>query len=214
MSDLTAEPPASDPLGRASLGRRKGDDRRREIAEAALRCLERVGYAELTARKVAAEAGISLGHISYHYAGMDEVLAAACQLAAERLQAAGEARIALPGATPAERLEAFLKAGFTEDVLTPGRLRARIDLWSAAISHPAIAEVERGLYDRYRSQVEALLHQVSDPWKTDRIPMVSDLIMATLDGLWLDWMRRRDAKAVQNGLHACVLFARLRLGGT
>ncbi len=214
MSDLTADPPASEPLGPEALGRRKGGDRRREIAEAALRCLERVGYAEVTARKVAAEAGISLGHISYHYAGMDEVLAAACQLAAERLQAAGEARIALPGATPAERLETFLKAGFTEDVLTPGRLRARIDLWSAAISHPAIAEVERGLYDRYRSQVEALLHQVSDPWKTDRIPMVSDLIMATLDGLWLDWMRRRDAKAVQNGLQACVLFARLRLGGT
>jgi hypothetical protein len=43
--------------------------------------------------------------------------------------------------------------------------------------------------------------------------MVSDLIMATLDGLWLDWMRRRDAQAVQNGLEACVLFARLRLGG-
>jgi hypothetical protein len=43
--------------------------------------------------------------------------------------------------------------------------------------------------------------------------MVSDLIMATLDGLWLDWMRRRDPQAVQNGLEACVLFARLRLGG-
>lgn len=209
MSDFTAAAPA-----RATLARRKGGDRRREIAEAALRCLERVGYAEVTARKVAAEAGISLGHISYHFSGMDEVLAEACKIAAEQLQEAGASRIAMPGATPAERLEAFLKAGFTEDVLTPGRLRARIDLWSAAISHPAIAEVERALYDRYRAQVEALLHQVSDPWKTDRIPMVSDLIMATLDGLWLDWMRRRDAKAVQNGLAACVLFARLRLGGT
>ena len=56
MSDLTAEPPARDPLGRAPSARSKGDDRRREIAEAALRCLERVGYAEVTARKVAAEA--------------------------------------------------------------------------------------------------------------------------------------------------------------
>lgn len=203
MSDVTVEPKA----------RRKGGDRRREIAEAALRCLERVGYAELTARKVAAEAGMSLGHISYHFNGMDEVLAEAYRLAAERLQAAGDAKIVMPGATPAERLEAFLKAGFTDDVLSPGHLRARIDLWSVAIAHPNIAKVERALYDRYRSQVETLLQQVSDPWKTDRIPMVSDLIMATLDGLWLDWLRRHDAKAVQNGLEACVLFARLRLGG-
>ncbi len=194
--------------------RRKGGDRRREIAEAALRCLERVGYAELTARKIAAEARMSLGHISYHFSGMDEVLAEACALAAERLQAAGEANISMPGATPAERLEAFLKAGFTEDFLSPGHLRTRIDLWSASITHPAIARTERALYDRYRAQLETLLHQVSDPWKTDRIPMVSDLIMATLDGLWLDWMRRRDGQAVRNGLEGCVLFARLRLGGT
>ena len=193
--------------------RRKGGDRRREIAEAALRCLQRVGYAELTARKIAAEANMSLGHISYHFTGMDEVLAEACRLASEKLQEAGDAKISMPGATPAERLEAFLKAGFTDEFLTPAHLRTRIDLWSAAITHPAIAATERALYDRYRAQVEALLNQVSDPWKTDRIPMVSDLIMATLDGLWLDWMRRRDEVAVKNGLEACVLFARLRLGG-
>lgn len=193
--------------------RRKGGDRRREIVEAALRCLERVGYADLTARKIAAEAKMSLGHITYHFSGMDEVLAETCLLASQRLQAAADARITMPGATPAERLEAFLKAGFSEEFLAVSHLRTRIDLWSAAQIYPAIAETERALYDRYRAQLERLLHQVSDPWKTDRIPMVSDLIMATLDGLWLDWMRRRDAQAVQNGLEACVLFARLRLGG-
>ncbi len=193
--------------------RRKGGDRRREIVEAALRCLERVGYADLTARKIAAEAKMSLGHITYHFADMDEVLAETCLLASERLQAAADARITMPGATPAERLEAFLKAGFSEEFLALSHLRTRIDLWSAAQVHSAIAATERALYDRYRAQLERLLNQVSDPWKTDRIPMVSDLIMATLDGLWLDWMRRRDAQAVQNGLEACVLFARLRLGG-
>jgi AcrR family transcriptional regulator len=193
--------------------RRKGGDRRREIVEAALRCLGRVGYAELTARKIAAEAGMSLGHITYHFADMDDVLAETCLMASERLQVAADAKITMPGATPAERLEAFLKAGFSDEFLEMSHFRTRIDLWSAAMSFPTIAKTERALYDRYRAQLEKLLHQVSDPWKTDRIPMVSDLIMATLDGLWLDWMRRRDPQSVQNGLEACVLFARLRLGG-
>lgn len=207
----TASAPETAPL---PAPRRKGGDRRLEIAEAALRCLERVGYAELTARKIAAEAQMSLGHISYHFTGMEEVLVEAYALAAKRLQAAGEAKISMPGATPAERLDAFLKAGFTDEFLSPAHLRVRIDLWSAALSYPALAATERALYDRYREQLDRLLHQVSDPWKTDRIPMVSDLIMATLDGLWLDWMRRKDEAAVKNGLEACVLFARLRLGGT
>ena len=128
-------------------------------------------------------------------------------------QVAADAKTTMPSATPAERLEAFLKAGYSDEFLEMSHLRTRIELWSAAMSYPTIAQTERALYDRYRAQLEKLLHQVSDPWKTDRIPMVSDLIMATLDGLWLDWMRRRDPQAVQNGLEACVLFARLRLGG-
>ena len=45
-------------------------------------------------------------------------------------------------------------------------------------------------------------------------PGLADLIMATLDGLWLDWLRRGDTAAVQNGLEGCVLFARLRLGAS
>ncbi len=192
---------------------RKGGDRRAEIIEAALICLSRHGYASLTARKIAAEAQMSLGHITYHFKDMDEVLAEAFRLVAERLMKATDQRLEMPGATPAERLEAFLKSGFTPDFLNPAHLRMRIDLWSAAINHPAIARTERELYDRYRARLEQLLGQVSDPWKADRIPMVADLVMATLDGLWLDWMRRRDDGAVANGLEACVLFARLRLGG-
>ncbi len=194
-------------------GKPKGVDRRLQIAAAALRCLQQGGYAGLTARKIAAEAGISLGHITYHFKDMDEVLAEAYRLGAAKLQEAGRALATRPGLTPAERLDAFLHAGFAPDFLNPTHLRMRIDLWSAALTHPAIAATELELYGLYRSQLEVLLGQVCDPWKSDRIPMVSDLIMATLDGLWLDWMRRGDATAIKNGLDAVVLFARFRLGG-
>lgn len=191
----------------------KAVDRRAQIAAAALRCLQQVGHAGLTARKVAAEAQMSLGHITYHFKDMDEVLAEACRLGALRLQEAGRALTTRQGLTPAERLDAFLRAGFTPEFLHPAQLRMRIDLWSAALTHPAIAATEMELYQAYRKQLEVLLGQVSDPWKMDRIPMVSDLIMATLDGLWLDWLRRGDEQAIKNGLDAVVLFARFRLGG-
>lgn len=191
----------------------KAVDRRAQIAAAALRCLQQVGHAGLTARKVAAEAQMSLGHITYHFKDMDEVLAEACRLGALRLQEAGRALATRQGLTPAERLDAFLRSGFTPEFLHPAQLRMRIDLWSAALTHPAIAATEMELYQAYRKQLEVLLGQVSDPWKMDRIPMVSDLIMATLDGLWLDWLRRGDEQAIKNGLDAVVLFARFRLGG-
>ena len=185
-------------------------DRKRALAEAALRCLQRGGYASLTARKIAAEAGMSLGHISYHYASMDALLAAAYALASEQLRAAGNARIA-DKATPLDRLEAFLLAGFTPEFLSPSHLRMRIDLWSAALEHNAIADTERALYDRYRDELNTLLTALAGPEKSADIPMVSDMIMVALDGIWLDWMRRRDQTSTQNALLACMDYARLKL---
>lgn len=186
--------------------------RRREITEAALRCLERHGHAGLTARRVAAEAGMSLGHLTYNFAGMDEIMAAAFRLAAQRMQEAAEARLNLPGATHAERLEAFLNAAFAPEKLNPAQLRVRIDLWAAAQGNPALAATEAALNAALRARVEELLARMCDSWKTERIAQVADLVMAAMDGLWLDWTRRADAGAAQSVIAACVMFARLRLG--
>ena len=195
------------------LDRRSVEDRRAQIASAALRCLQQVGHAGLTARKVAAEAGISLGHISYHYKDMGAVLVAAFTLAATEVQAAGRAVLEMRGGTPTERLERFLRAGFTPDLMTAAHLRLRIDLWSAALTQSEIAAIERDLYNSHRAAVEALLDRMAADYAIERVPVVADMIMATLDGLWLDWMRRGDAQAITNGLDAVVLFARFRLGG-
>lgn len=196
------------------MERRSVEDRRAQIAQAALRCLQQVGHAGVTARKVAAEAGISLGHISYHFKDMDAVLAAAFTLAAQEVQAAGRAQLDQRGGTPTERLDRFLRAGFTADLMTPAHLRLRIDLWSAALTQTDIAAIERELYNSHRAAVEALLDRMAADYAIERVPVVADMIMATLDGLWLDWLRRGDAVAVKNGLDGCVLFARLRLGGS
>jgi TetR/AcrR family transcriptional repressor of bet genes len=183
-------------------------DRKTDLAAAALRCLARDGYASLTARKIAAEAGLSLGHITYHYDTMDSLLAAAYALASDQLRRSTTQHLAQQ-ATPLARLDAFLRAGFTPEFLTPAHLRMRIDLWSAALSHPAIAETEAALYSRYRAELMGHLTALAAP---DRDPApVADMIMATLDGLWLDYIRRGDAQAVDNALTACLTYAKSAL---
>lgn len=192
--------------------RRTSDQRRAQIAAAALVCLTKFGYAGLTARKVAAEAGISLGHLTYHFDTMEAVLAAAYRLASEQL--APPVAIGAAGTTPGERFESFLRAVFAPDQMTDAALRLRVDLWSAARTNPAIAGIESGLHDQMRVKIEDHLTAISDPWKTGRIPMVEGFILATMDGLWLDYMRHRDLDAVHGAIEAMVLFARMRLGGT
>lgn len=187
-------------------------NRREEILQAAERVLQREGYAGLTARRVAAEAGFSLGHLSYNFSGMDEILSETYRRLSGRLRERSDA-VTAPDVTPLDRLSAFLHAGFSAGFLDPGHLRLRIDFWSAALTSPVIAETERALYAHYRRDLTALLEAVAGeaPARRARVPLLTDTLMATLDGLWLDWMRRRDEEGVRNGLRGCMELVRALL---
>jgi TetR/AcrR family transcriptional repressor of bet genes len=172
--------------------------------------LQRDGYAALTARKIAAEAEMSLGHISYHFTDMDEVMSEAYRLAAQLLQET-EVKLGRGEGAARDRFAALMKAGFTDEILNPAYLRLRIDLWSAAMTRPEIAKTELKLYLAHRARLEELLTEMSHYFRRDRVAGVCDLVMAALAGLWLDWMRRRDRKSVDRGLELIQKLATLEL---
>ena len=188
-------------------------DRRAEIARAAMDCLKRHGYAALTARKVVEAAGLSLGHLTYSFADMDELLSETYRLASEDLRRTTALGLESAGQDPWARLESYLRAGYAPEILDAGYLRMRVDLWSAALTHPKIAETERLLYDRYRHALEQHLRAVGPDAGTTAIRALTDAMMALLDGLWLDVLRRGDIDAVENGIVACLDLAKSRLAG-
>ena len=134
------------------------EDRRAQIASAALRCIERDGYVSLTARKIAQEAGLSLGHLTYHFHNMDAILAATYRHASQKLHEATTEDLDRSTTEPLDRLRAFIATGFGAAFLTREYLRVRVDLWSAALAHPEIASTELALYQRYRQRLAEAFH--------------------------------------------------------
>ena len=191
----------------------RGAARRAEIAQAARDCLIEFGYAGLTARRVAGKAGISLGHLTYHFTNMAEVMAEAYRLVAQDLSRTAPME-PLAGLSPTERFAKYLQSVYAPETLSPQNIRLRVDLWSAAQEIPAVAEIERNLYEAQRVKIEEHLTAISDPWKTGRIPAVLAFVMATMDGLWLDYMRHGDIEGIDAAIDACALFAKMRLGGS
>lgn len=189
-------------------------DRRARIVEAAFRCLQEHGHARLTARRIAEASGISLGHITYNFRDMNEVLLETYRHASRRLYEATQAELDMAPQAAADRLRAFLRTGFTAEFLKKDYVRVRIDLWSAALRHEEIARTELALYRRYRDQLVLLLEQVADErgLPRDGVAMLADTIMAVLDGLWLDWERRQNGEAVENGLEGCLRLVDAVLG--
>ena len=185
---------------------RSSQDRRAEIVEAAFLCLQEYGYAKLTARKIAEHSNISLGHITYHFKDMKEVLVETYRYASLTLFEATQRDLGISPKSPFEQLRVFLGTGFSKAFLKRDYLRVRIDLWSAALAYDEIASVERELYESYRSQLSELLRNVAVDRGIgpDAVTPLADTIMATLDGLWLDWERRHDETAIRNGLDGCI----------
>ncbi|UXX81518.1 TetR/AcrR family transcriptional regulator [Roseovarius pelagicus] len=185
------------------------EERKKQIIIAALTCLGRDGHAKLTARKLAKEAQTSLGNITYHFTDMREILVETYRYASRRLLEASESSLGTSDLSAQERLRTFLEAGFSEEFLDKGYTAMRIDLWSAALHYDEVRHVERELYQGYRDQLSNLIAAVraecSDGFG-NHISLV-DVIMATLDGLWLDWMRREDNLSVRAALDLCMQLA-------
>lgn len=188
---------------------RSSQDRRTEIIQAAFQCLQEHGYAKLTARKIAEHSNISLGHITYHFKDMKEVLVETYRYASLTLFEATLQDLSGSSKSPIDQLRVFLGTGFNKVFLSRDYLRVRIDLWSAALAYEEIAAVERELYEGYRSRLNELLRNVAVDRHCgpDAVTPLADTIMATLDGLRLDWERRHDETAIRNGLDGCITLA-------
>ena len=73
-------------------GRRaRGAARRRQLVEATLDVIEQGGIAALSHRAVAEQAGVSLASVSYHFAGLDDLISTALAHATDELVAALDA---------------------------------------------------------------------------------------------------------------------------
>jgi len=156
---------------------------REAILRAALRRIGRDGLHAVTHRDVAAEAGVSLGATTYHFASKDELLTEALLLfvaeETERLEVVAAAFE--EGELDAEdAVEAF--AGELERTHAGGpEQTAQFELYLEATRRPAVAEAAQRCIAAYARVAVAALRAAGVP-DADR---VAPLAVALIDGLSL-----------------------------
>lgn len=135
------------------LGRRNDPDRRDRIIDACLDVISRAGVAGTSHRKVAAEAGVPLGAMTYYFGNMDELLQEAFTRFAETISERFERRMAAaPDATAAR--EAVI-AIILEDVFGDDReLVLSHELYTLAARQPAYRSITTAWMERSRAALE------------------------------------------------------------
>ncbi len=129
-------------------------ERRDAIVRAALDVMLRKGMAATTVRDVAEEMGTSSGLVHHYFASMDELLAAAFDLAASRdLAATREAMGGAPGAVG--RLATFFATYVRAE--QDWAFQLWLDAWSEAARRPAVRETSRRLNTAWQRLLRDIL---------------------------------------------------------
>jgi AcrR family transcriptional regulator len=161
-------------------------ERRAAIVRATIRCLARDGYAGLTMKRIAAEAGLSPGILHYYFRDKRAILgrAAATVTADLDRRVATEAR----GARDARgHLRAVLRACLKVATESRDFWTVFIELWGEALHDRELARLNRRAYARARRLLAAGVARgiAGGAFRTVALDEAAAVILAVVDGLSL-----------------------------
>jgi AcrR family transcriptional regulator len=116
----------------ADLGETKA-----KILDAAFRRLAREGYAALSVREIAKDAGVNHALINYHFRTKDQLVIEVLDAANRRLLERQKTMYSGPGGFAQKWAEA---RRFYQSDLASGFVRVQAELWAASLSDPALRE--------------------------------------------------------------------------
>lgn len=178
-----------------------------QILDAAMEVIVRDGLDSTSMRAVAEEADVSLGLLSYHFDGKENLVVAAFQRATEQLIAHTTEQIAAAGADPRERVRAALRSWFDPEFSDLEYLELWITIWAVGRTNVEVAAAERDLYDRCADLLRDAISDADPSLSPDAVSRrVTDLV-ALQNGLWINWNRWADREALERGLRRCEAIA-------
>lgn len=190
---------------RASYRRETAEDRRRQLGEAALRCIQRNGHAGVSVRQIAAEAGVTQGLITHHFGEVNELVAYAFDLMAADIQSGIAAAIAEADDTPAARMDACIEASFSPEIFDQSTLGVWIVFWGLVLHSPKMSAAQQRDNGIYVSRMEALISDLAGaegfPVANPRLAAIQ--FAAMFDGLWLNWCLNPTSFSPEDGIALC-----------
>lgn len=107
------------------------------ILEAAFRRLVHEGYAALSSREIAKDAGVNHALINYHFGSKDNLVIAVLDAANRKLLERQRGMYSAAGTFAQKWRQA---RAFYEDDLASGFVRLQSELWAASLSNPGLSE--------------------------------------------------------------------------
>lgn len=161
--------------------------RRKDLLDATVSCLARLGPRGTTGREICRQAGVSHGLLRHYFRNPDNLLFETYEQLCDDMLAHVEAVVAPFEADPWQALHQFFVAVFSDDWASPDIIGAWMVFWQQVRCRDDFAAVSH----RFNLRQRALLERIVDrlPPHLDR-PALADaiaILSAVLDGLWIEY---------------------------
>ena len=134
--------------------------RRREVADAVIRLIERDGVEAVTIRHVAAESGWAPGVLAHYFTDKDALLLAAFRRVADTVvDRTARQRV---GGPPGSLLRWFCRNTLPLDPVRRAEMRVWFAFLGHALARPELAAAQREVYDQWRAVLAGILRQLAD----------------------------------------------------
>lgn len=163
----------------------KGMEREKKLEyllDTAFRCLSRYGFSNTTMERIAAEAGVSKGTLTYYFKNKEDIT---CRVAAHvATKFHGEVRQGLEGLKdPRERLLRAIELFWTGYVGRPELITGYYDMWSQSFFHPALKDEVIAIATDFRRIFLDELVRLSAGADGERLLSDAILIAGVVDGV-------------------------------
>lgn len=180
MNEASAQ--ESDPK-RRRYSRKSVQVRRRELIDAAIRCLGRGGISAFTVDQICREAGVSKGLLNHHFEGKDELLLCAYESMTSYLRPG----TAHSGDAGADMIQAVIDLSFNRTTFDRSQLRAWLAIWGEIAAHPQLQEMHRKRYRELRRGLTSAIGSIAARRRRSiNARGLARTLIATIDGLWLE----------------------------
>ena len=136
-------------------------NRQERIADAAMRCIARTGFANTTMADIIEESGLSAGSIYSHFTGKVDLVrfASASALARDQIDFEQELQTRRPYPTPVQVVSYFLSQAFAQS-----ERKVVLHIWAESLADPELAVIVRASTERFRDSIAATI----TPWALAR----------------------------------------------
>lgn len=159
---------------------------RERILDATFRRLVSEGYAALSVREIARDAGVNHALINYHFRSKDQLVIDVLDAVNQRLLSRQAAMYETAGGFEQKWADA---RRFYEDDLASGFVRLQAELWAASLSNPGLREKFLPRLLAWKKVVLGAVREAVTAWQADGTqlpaPFTPEVIACWISEFWL-----------------------------